>query len=239
MSLNLKFNRAFDKAEGIEILDFGTGAELGIAFASHRDIGIAAKRAFLHVAIANTEIHHHLVQLFHVGHRLLGRAQIRLGDDFQQRRPGPIEVDTRQTLEILMQRLASVFFQMSASDADHLADALIQINGQLTLLHDGQFVLADLIALGQIGIKIILAGKDRAAGDFGTDSQAEHCRHAHRLPVQHGQHARHPQIDGASLRIRLGAVSGGRPGENLALGGELGVDFQPDNRFPFHHVERP
>jgi hypothetical protein len=128
---------------------------------------------------------------------------------------------------------------MGAGDADDLADALIQINDQLALLHDRQFVLADLIALGQIGIKIILAGKHRAAGDFGADSQAEHRRHAHRLLVQHRQHPRHPQIDGASLRIRLSTVSGGRPGENLALGGELGVDFQPDNRFPFHHVERP
>jgi hypothetical protein len=179
-----------------------------------------------------------LVQLLHIRHRLLGRTHVRLGDDFQQRRAGTVQVDAGPTVKILVQRLAGVFLQMGAGDADHLAGAVVQVDGQLAFLDHRQFVLADLVALRQVGIKVILAGEHRAARDFGADGQPEHGRHAHRILVQHRQHPRQAEVDGASLSVGRGAVGGGGPGEDLALGGELGMDFQPDNRFPFHKSHR-
>ena len=65
---------AFKKAEGIEVLDFAPGAELGAARNAHRDIGIAPERALLHVAVADAQPHHQTVQRPRVGHRLARRS---------------------------------------------------------------------------------------------------------------------------------------------------------------------
>ena len=174
------------------------------------------------------------MQLLHVRHRFLGRAQIRLGDDFQQRRAGTVEIDAGQPVKILVQRFAGVFLQMGAGDTDHLAGTVVQVDGQLALLDDRQFVLADLVALGQVRVKVVLTGEHRTSCHSGTDGQAERDGHSHHFAVQHRQHTWQAEVDGARLRVRFRAVGGGGAGENLALGSELGVDFQPDHSFPFH-----
>ena len=43
--------------------------------------------------------------------------------------------------------------------------AQLHEEGHLTALHHGNFKLADLVALGQVGVEIIFARKDAALGD--------------------------------------------------------------------------
>src|SRR5690606_41952632 len=57
--------------------------------------------------------------------------------------------------------------------------------------------------------------------------------------VEHRQGAGHAQVDQAGLSVGLGAEGGGAAGENLRLGAELGVDFQPDYGFPLHVLILP
>ncbi len=52
-------------------------------------------------------------------------------------------------------------------------------------LHDGQFVLTDLITLGQVGIEVILAREHRAPCHGGAHRQTELDRHAHDFGIQH------------------------------------------------------
>ncbi len=123
---------------------------------------------------------------------------------------------------------------MRVVNAHGLALGLIEYQLHLTLADDGLVHLAGLIALGQIGVEVVLAFEQRGLGNLGVDGEAELHRHGDRALVEHRQHARQAEIDGTRLRVGLGAESGGGPGEDFRLGRELNVDFQPDDGFPLH-----
>ena len=78
-------------------------------------------------------------------------------------------------------------------------------------LDDGQFVLADLVALRQVRVEVILAREDRARRISAPMARPNLHGHAHDVGVQHRQHARVAQVDEVGLRIGLGAVGRGRP----------------------------
>ena len=59
-----------------------------------------------------------------------------------------------------MYRLAGIFLKMRPRNADALLLAFGIGNKQLAVLDNGQLVLADLVTLGQIGVKIVLARKN-------------------------------------------------------------------------------
>ena len=65
---------------------------------------------------------------------------------------------------LVVQRLAGVLLEMQPLDADGDGLAVGQIDDDLALADDRRLVLADLIALRQVGIEIVLAVEDRAAG---------------------------------------------------------------------------
>ena len=64
-----------------------------------------------------------------------------------------------------MDRLAGVFFEMRASNTDALFVAVCVGDEQLAVLNDGQLVLADLVALRQIRVEVVLARKHRSRRD--------------------------------------------------------------------------
>jgi len=66
--------------------------------------------------------------------------------------------------------------------------------------------------------------------------QTELCRHAHDLRIQHREHAGQAKIDGAGLGVWRRAIGSRCTGKDLASGGQLGMNFQPDDSFPFHFV---
>ena len=234
LALDLETQGALQEAEGVDVLDLGAGAELFLALGADGDIGVHAEGTLLHVAVADADPAHDLVDLAGVGHRLLRRAQVRLGDDLQQGGAGAVEVDAGEAVEVLMQGLAGVLLQMGAGDADLLAAAVLELDAHLAPPHHRMFVLADLVALGQVGVEVVLAGEDRARGDLGVNGRAEAHRQPHRRLVEDRQHPRQAQVDGAGLGVGCGAEGGGGAGEDLGLGGELGVDLQPDDGFPWH-----
>ena len=80
----------------------------------------------------------------------------------------------------------------------------------------GNFKLADLVALGQVGVEIIFARKDAALGDVRAQRQTQLNRTLDRAFVHHRQGAGQSQIHRASLRVGLGTESGGRAAENFA-----------------------
>src|SRR3546814_10647477 len=93
------------------------------------------------------------MQLLQIRDGVGGRADIRLGDDFDQRRAGTVEVDARLADMAFVHRLAGVFFHVRARDADALGLS-VNFNVEMAFVNDRQFVLRDLVALRQIRIEI-------------------------------------------------------------------------------------
>ena len=234
LALDLVVDGLLDEAERVDVLDLGAGAELGLPLGAYRDVAVAAQRAFGHVAVADAEVADQRVNGFHIGHRLFRRADIRLGDDFQQRGAGAVEVDAAHAVEVFVQALAGVFFKVRAGDADAFDGAVFQGDVQVPFTDDGMIHLAGLVALGQVRVEVVLTCEHVGAAQFGVDRQAEFHRHAHGLGIEHRQGAGHAQVNQAGLSVGLGAEGGGAGRENLRLGAELGVDFQPDHGFPLH-----
>ena len=169
-----------------------------------------------------------------VGDGFLGAAHVRLGNDLQQRGAGAVEVDAAHAMEVFVQALAGIFFQVRAGNTDAFDRAIFQGDVQVALADDGMIHLAGLVALGQVRVEVILARENVGHADLGVDRQAELDRVAHGLSVEDRQGARHAQVNQAGLGVGFGAEGGGAAGEDLRRGGELGVDFQPDDDFPLH-----
>ena len=170
----------------------------------------------------------------HVGHGFLGRTDVRLGNDFQQRCAGAVQVDPAHAVEVFVQALASVLFQVRTGDADALDGAVFQGDVEEALADDGVIHLAGLIALGQVRVEVVLAREDVTFGDLGVDRQAELAGHAHGFGVKYRQGAGHAEVDQTGLGVGLGAKGSGAGRENLRLGAELSVDLEPDHGFPLH-----
>ncbi len=120
--------------------------------------------------------------------------------------------------------LAGVFFEMNAQDADGLARG----QGELAVLADGGVVLRDLDSPGQVGVEVVLAREDRLAPDAAAERQAGADGELDSLLVQDRQDTGQAQADRAGVGIRVGAKARRAPAEDLGLGGELGVDLEPD-----------
>ena len=129
-----------------------------------------------------------------------------------------------------MQRLAGVFLQVGAHQAHRLL-LVAQVERHLAALHHRDLVLADLVALGQVGVEVVLAREDAPGRDGAAQGQAQLDGAGHGLAVHHGQGAGQGQVHGAGLGVGLGAKGGGRAAENFALGCELGVCLKADDDF--------
>jgi hypothetical protein len=94
------------------------------------------------------------------------------------------------------------------------------------------FELADLIALRQIGVEIILPVEPAHQIDLRIDAQAgTHClRHA--FLVDDRQHAGKGRVHETDLRVGRGTEIGGRTGEEFGAADDLGVYFKAAHDLP-------
>ena len=228
----LDLDRLTDEADRVDVLDLAARAE-GCAWLTHGDVDVRAQVALLHVAVAGAEITQDGTQLGHVGLRFLRRAKVRLRNDFHQRNAGAVEIDEGVQRVLIVDRLAGVLLEMQALDAhvDRLRLAG-HIDDHLALTDDGFGELADLVALRQIGVEVVLAVEARAVVDLRLEAQP--CAHGlrHTFLVDDRQHARHRGIDEAHMRVRLAAEFGRGAGEQLRAGVHLRVDLHADDDFP-------
>ncbi len=199
---------------------------------AHRDVHVGAQVALLHVAVAGAEVAQDGAQLLHVGRRLVRRAHVGEGDDLHQRRAGAVEVDVGGVRVEVVDRLAGVLLQVQPLDPHREAGAVVALHLDLALADDRVLVLADLIALRQVRIEVVLPVEAGPGVDLRLQAEAG----AHRLldadAVDHRQHARHGGVDQADLLVRPRAEAHRRAGEQLRLRGDLGVHLQPDDDLP-------
>src|SRR5262245_66130508 len=81
---------------------------------------------------------------------------------------------------LVVQALARVLLQMQPLNADRHAVATEEIDDHLALAYDRVLVLADLIALRQVGVEVVLSVEDRGEIDlrFEPESGADRLRDA-------------------------------------------------------------
>ena len=168
-----------------------------------------------------------------VGHGLGAGAHVRLGDDLQQRRAGAVEVDAGHAVEIFVQRFAGIFFQVGAGEVDDRASRVTNLDLQRAALDDGLVQLADLVALGQVGIEVILALEHVTRLSVAPMARPNLIAHSTAPLFNTGS------TPGSAMSTAHAWVLGSAPKAVLRRkkswnGGELGMDFQPDDDFPLH-----
>ena len=131
-----------------------------------------------------------------------------------------------------MYRLAGVFLKVRAGQADAPPLAFAEVDVEMAAAHHGVGQLADLIALRQVGIEVVLAVEAALAGDFAFHGKAERHRHAECALVQHRQNAGQPQVHARGAAVGVAACRHRRVGEDLRFGGELNVHLEPNHAFP-------
>src|SRR5438270_13206940 len=71
----------------------------------------------------------------------------------------------------------------------------------VTMLRQRPVILRNLVALGEIGIKIILAREDRGLANLALQRHGSEYRKFHRLAVQNRQCSRMAQAHGTDIGI--------------------------------------
>jgi len=128
LALDLVRDRALHEAERVQVLQLRARAELGLALAPHRDVGVAAELALLHVGVRHLQMAQHLAQAAEVGAGFFGRADLRLGDDLDQRSAGPVQVHVSHSAagdRIVVDVLRRVLFHVDAGEADRARCAAV------------------------------------------------------------------------------------------------------------------
>ena len=139
-------------------------------------------------------------KLLRVASGLLGGADLRLGHDLHQRRAGPVEVDQRGPAAVgaggvAVDELGGVLLEVRPRDV-HDERSGRGLDRQAAVRREGDRVLADLVALRQVGIEVVLALPLRALGDVPLDRQAGGDHELHRAPVDHRQRPGRPRHTG-------------------------------------------
>src|SRR5690606_38984680 len=133
---------------------------------------------------------------------------------------------------LIVDRLARVLLQVDALDAHGLGCAAFEVEHDLALAHHRELELADLVALRQVRIEVVLAVEARPFVDLRAERQPGLHRLTHALAVDDRQHARHGGVHKAHLRVRLRAEGGGRAREQLGVGDDLRMDLHADHHLP-------
>jgi hypothetical protein len=130
----------------------------------------------------------------------------------------------------------------AGADVVELGRVLLQVDAvqpdvaQPPAAAQGLVVLADLVALREVGIEVVLAVEDRARRQLGVQRQPDHQSEVHRLGVGHRQGARQPQADGARPGVGRLAERQLAPAEHLRPRAELHVDLQADDGLEVGHA---
>src|SRR5262249_12561125 len=146
-------------------------AELTTSLRSERDVRVTAKTALFHVAITHLDVLQDRMQIPQVRTSFFRRPHIRLTHDFQQRDSGAIEVNEAGVAVGIVDVLPGIFFHMNASEAYAFRLLPIDVDVDITMLGNGEFVHTNLVTLGEIGIKVIFSGPATDRSDLTMSSK--------------------------------------------------------------------
>src|SRR5579871_2027357 len=113
---------------------------------------------------------------------------------------------------------------MHAGDADTLGSIR---GGYINVSMFGKrfVVLGNLVALGQIGIEVVLSGKDRGLADCAVQRRSGPHGVLDRLPIENGQRSGKAKTYRANVRVRRRAKSRRAAAKCLSHGEKLDMNF--------------
>ncbi len=171
LAVGLELEGTFNGSEAVQVLDLDDrrGDGLAVFFDVEVDVGIAAERAFLHLAVGDAEVAEGEAQFFETSLGVLGGANVGLGDDLQEGDTRAVQVDLGEAAGAVGE-LAGVFFEVDAGQPAATAACAVLLRGDLkpAAPAEGEIILADLIILRKVGIIVILAVPLGEAGDIGA-----------------------------------------------------------------------
>ena len=167
---------------------------------------------------------------------LLGRLEVRLGNNFHQRRAGTVEIDERRIAEV--RRLRDILLKVDAVELHHLVwvGNLLAVIGRVTMVvkrhtttnAERQIHLRRLVVFWHVRIEVILAiplrNFRRRAADHHTSEQGFFDR---RL-IEHRQGTWQAKANRAGVRVGLIAKRSAARAKHLGAGLDLAVDFKAD-----------
>ena len=249
LPLDFGFERFLDEAERVEVLELRACSELRRALRAQRQIGVATELALLEVGVRDIDVTEDAAQRPKVVSGLGRRAKFGLGHDLEQRNSSAVQVHLGPVTGDggIVYRLASVLLHVDAgqTDAPPLGD--LALSGKQFDPAPGRqrlFELRDLIALGQIGIEVVLAREDRALVHAAMRREPGADGQLHGVTVQHRQHPGKPQTDRVHTVIGLAIVDDGSRTEELRGRPQLTMHLEPDHdlvavRIPGAVARRP
>ncbi len=117
---------------------------------------------------------------------------------------------------------------MDAGEPDALGSA-VDDDVDMAGLADRQLVLADLIALAEIGVEVVLARPAAHRGDATVGGEPGPHRELDDAAIEHRQHAGHAEADRTGVVVG-GSAEGGRAAtEDFRRRQQLGVHLEPDD----------
>ena len=237
LPLGLVLDGAADVAHGVDVLDLDDRGLVAVGI-DEVHVRLAAQVAFLHVAVRRAEERDDLAQGVDVALGLRGGGHVGLADDLEQRRAGAVEVHARLVAALVVGGLAGVLLEVRAADAHDLGLAVVAVDLDAAVEAERLVVLADLVALREVGIEVVLAVPLRELGDVAAQGESRADGQPDRLAVEHRQCAGQAHDHRVDLRVRIGAVVVGAGGEALRLRLELEVHLHADEhlRRVAHHA---
>ena len=156
LALDLDFNSLCDRLEGVQVLQLGSGAEFITALRCDGDVDVAADRALLHLAVADSGVLEEQHYLFEVCHNFLCAVEIRLGNYLNKRNAAAVVVREGDTVHFVVNQLAGVLLKVDTVDADILllaANVYLYVTGKA---HRARH-LGYLICFRQVGVEVVLS----------------------------------------------------------------------------------
>ncbi len=191
-----------------------------------------AELATLHVGVGGADGPQEQLELLGVAAGLLGGAEVRLGHDLHERHARAIEVDQADPLAhrpLAVDQLRGVLLEVGPGDPDR-ERPVGRLEREPALGGERQVVLADLVALGQVRVEVVLAVPAGRVRGRRLDRGAGREDELDRPLVHHRQGAGQAQADGTGVAVGSGAVVRGRArAEHLRVGPELAVDLDADD----------
>ena len=188
LARDLGADAALDEAERVHVLELGLRAELRRCRPGGCEMLASQRSEPSSMFTSLTPSRRSVVRSSRSHSRACSaRAHVGLGDDLGERRAAAVEVDDRGVRAVDpaaradVDELRRVLLEVHAVDA-HVAEPPAAAQRLV--------VLADLVALGQVGIEVVLAVEDRARRELGAERQADHQPEVDRLGVRHRQRRR-------------------------------------------------
>src|SRR5581483_6979512 len=196
-----------DERERVHVLQLPARSEARLPGRADGHVDVAAKRPFLHLGVRDPELDDCLPEQPQEPRRLLGRPDVRLGDDLDERRAAAVEVDEGAGRADDPAAGAGdvdgsrrVLLEVRSNDADGVIAPVVR-DDEAPAGAERRVVLGDLVPLGQVRIEVVLPVEDGARRDLAAEREAELHRPLDRLPVRDRERARVGEADRAGVRV--------------------------------------